>query len=112
MIAAQTEAKRFINWLEKYNHHGGYENLGQALHSWCVADDGTSRLGSDYAQFLQMVVAVLVTAKDALRVGIDVSTNQYTDLPLPNAFDGWLPDREDFQVAVEETKRRHAERRG
>lgn len=112
MIAAQTEAKRFINWLKKYNHHGGYDNLGQALHSWCVADGGVNRLGFDYAQFLQMVIAVLVTAKGSLRVGIDVGTNKYEDLAPPTAFDGWLPDRDDFQAAVEETKARQAERNG
>ncbi len=112
MIAAQTEAKRFINWLEKYNHHGGYDNLGQALHSWCTADAGVSRLGFDYAQFLQMVIAVLATAKDSLRVGIDVGSNGYKDLALPTAFDGWLPDRDDFQAAVEETKIRQAQRHG
>lgn len=112
MIAAQIEAKRFVNWLEKYNHHGGYDNLGQALHSWCVADNGISRLGFDYAQFLQMVIAVLVTEKSSLRVGIEVSANEYKDLALPTAFDGWLPDRDDFQAAAEETKSRQAERHG
>lgn len=106
MIAAQTEAKRFIHWLEKYNHHGGYDNLGQALHSWCIADDGVSRLGFDYAQFLQMIVAVLVTVKGSLRVGIDVGANEYTNLALPTVFDGWLPDRNDFQIAVEQAKMR------
>ncbi|HCD36820.1 MAG TPA: hypothetical protein DEQ23_07365 [Chlorobium sp.] len=104
MITAQIEAKRFIGWLAKYNHQGGFDNLGQALHRWCVVDRGVTRLDCDYAQFLQMVVAVLVTAKDSLRVGIDVNANEYRDLSLPKAFDGWLPDRYDFQAAVAEAK--------
>ena len=108
MIAAQTEAKRFIRWLEKYNHHEGYDNLGQAIHSWCVADDGLRRLGFDYAQLLQMVTAVLVTAKSPLRVG--THANKHESLNLPTAFDGWLPDRDDCAAAIEEIKARDASR--
>ena len=109
MIAAQNEAKRFINWLERYNH-SEYDNLGQALNIWCVADDGVSRLGFDYALFLQMVIAVLVTEKGLLRSGINVAKNEYKDIYLPNAFDGWLPDRDDFQAAVVEAKARQVAR--
>jgi hypothetical protein len=110
MIAAQTEAERFIDWLERYNHHGNYSNLGQALLSWCTADGGIFRLDCDYAQFLQMVIAVLLKAKGTLRVGIDVSEEKYEELPLPTSFEGWLPDQGDFFAALRQAisdARRH-----
>ena len=106
MIVAKTEAKKFINWLERFNHTGGYENRGEALNAWLVSDHGAARVGFDYATFMQMVAATLVIAKDPLRVGLDVSQNKYEELALPVSFDGWLPDREDFQITVEEAKRR------
>lgn len=73
------------------------------------AGSGVERLRSDYAMFLQMVIVVLVTVKGPLRVGIDVSKNEYAEICLPTDFKGWLPDREDFLAAVEETQR-HAAR--
>jgi len=106
MISAKTEAKKFIGWLERYNHPGGYEDIGEAMYQWLVADRGATRLGFDYATFMQMVVAVLVTAKGPLRVGVDVGQEKYGELPLPTSFGGWLPDRDDFQIAVDEAKRR------
>ena len=110
MISARRESKRFIGWLERYNHPDGYENIGMALHSWLVEDDGATRLGFEYAMFLQLVIYILVTENGPFRVGIDVANDKYKDIALPTSFDGWLPDRDDFQCAVEECKIRHARR--
>ena len=108
MIAAQLEAKNFINWLERCSHRQCYESLGEALQLWCSAGSGSKRLRSDYAMFLQMVIVLLVTVKGPLRVGIDVAENEYAELHLPTDFKGWLPDREDFLAAVEERRREMA----
>lgn len=109
MITAQTEAERFIDWLERYNHHRSYSNLGQALLSWCSADEGIFRLDCDYAQFLQMVIAVLLKSKASLRVGVDVDNNKFRELLIPSSFEGWLPDQGDFfavlRQAISDAKR-------
>ena len=110
IVVAQTEAHRFINWLEKYNHYSNYKHIGQAMLSWLTADGGASRLGYDYTNFLQMVIAVIVIAKGTLRVRI--SDGKYYDLNLPTSFEGWLPDRDDFQIAVDEEKAHRAENDG
>lgn len=105
LITAQTEAERFIEWLERYNHHRNYSNLGQALLSWCSADGGVFRLDCDYAQFLQMIIAILLKSKGSLRVGVDVGKNMYRELPIPTSFEGWIPDQGDFFAALRQAIR-------
>ena len=110
MITAQIEAKRFINWLEKYNHRGGYLNLGEALLSWCVADQGIFRLNCDYEKFLQMVIVILMLPKKPLIIKIDASeggeSGQLGEIQIPTSFEGCIPDKEDFFDALREAVRR------
>ncbi len=97
MILAQKEAKSFVQWLEKYNHRSGYENVGFALLEWLVADRGGERVNT-YENFLELVIALLVTIPGPLKVGINVSTGEYGEITMPTNLAGWLPDKEDFEL--------------
>jgi len=99
MIFAQKEAKRFVQWLEKYNHHSVYENVGFALLEWLVCDRGGERL-DNYEVFLKLVIALLVTESGTLKVGTNVSLGEYMEITMPTNLAGWLPDKEDFYATL------------
>lgn len=73
MINAHRNAINFISWLQKYIHHNGFSNFGEALLGWCERGGGFLELEGDYEEFLRVVIAVLLMGKRSLavRVGID-----------------------------------------
>ena len=106
MVIEQRNAKSFLRWLENYSHYGEYSSLGEAALEWCGSNDGAKKLNYEYPRLLQMLIVILATQKGQLRVGKCIQKNEYTELLLPNTYDGWLPTPDDFKVTVQNAKKK------
>ncbi len=104
MKIATLAAKAFVYWLERFNHNGSCDELGEALISWCISDGGAEKLGFNYELFLQMTIVLLTTVEVPLKVGIDVSNGKYSFLEIPKKSSSWIPSKEDFDAAVVQVK--------
>jgi len=103
MRLAKSEAKNFIHWLCSCNHHGDkYENLGDALLSWCSSGDGARKLGYKYHKLLEMMIVLIMENQDSLNVTTDIDTHEFYVIKMPASVLELMVTKDDFKAIVKE----------
>ena len=110
MVTEKLHAKAFVSWLANYNH-SEYQDLGEALMRWFTGGRGSSEGEIKYPTFLKIVICLMASETKTLSVSHyefhnGQHTQSFSQLKIPQSYNGWLPSAEDFKIAIQQNKER------